>query len=72
MLAMTCCLVAGGAAAEGRKHVSKRNLDDPDGFSSVMRPGKRLAVSEGGTTVRAHDSSTVVLTSKRTPQRPVA
>lgn len=65
-------VIGGGAAAEGRKHVSNFNLNNPDGFSSVMRLSNQLALEEGGTTVRIQRFCSAVSTSTRTPQLSVA
>ena len=72
MLAAQAGVIGGGAAAERRKHVSNSNRSDPDGFSSVMRLPNHLAVAEGGTTVWIQNISSVVSTSKRSPQRQAA
>jgi len=72
MLAAKGCVIRGAAATERRKHVSNCNLINPDGFSSVMRLPNHLALEEGGTTVRIHKLSTVVSTSKGTPQHSAA
>ena len=69
MLTAEGCVIGGGAAAEGREHVSDCNLTDPDGFSDVMRLPNRLALAEGGTTVWILNFCTVVSTYPRTPQR---
>lgn len=45
------CVISGAAAAESRKHVSKSNPLDPDGFSDVMRLFNQLALAGGGPTV---------------------
>ena len=66
------CVISGAAAAERRKHVSKSNPLDPDGFSDVMRLLNHLALAGGGPTVWIHNICTVVSTSKRTPQNHAA
>ena len=66
------CVISGAAAAERRKHVSKNNPSDPDGFSGVMRLFNQLALAGGGPTVWINNICTVVSTSRRTPRQHVA
>ena len=72
MLAAQRRVIRSGAAAEGRKHVSRSNHIDPDGFSSVMRMPNHLAEAEGGTTVWIQHICTVVSPFERTPPIRVA
>ena len=51
MVPAQVCVISGAAAAERRKHVSKSNPLDPDGFSGVLRLFNQLALAGGGPTV---------------------